>query len=214
MCTDVEVAQRRHVEHVKPAYFVASGAGVVVEDVVVNQHVVRSAVGVVEVAVPFDVVSFAPSCNVDELEPVIATHPKEVGANVSHQTGHVIVATVQYPVAFGKRCQPLVGRDVVAEDAESFGSDVGDIAHDLYHSVAGLRAFAPIVVVLKVGFRNEANARCCATVDVVAVHSNAVGCPVRHAVVDVLAVIDAHGCKIVFTYADVCTCVQTSAAPT
>ena len=84
MRTSVQIAQSGHVEHVKPTHFVAGSAGVVVENVVVNQHVVWSAVGVVEVAVSLDVVCLSAVCDVDELESIIATHPEEVSANVSH----------------------------------------------------------------------------------------------------------------------------------
>ncbi len=212
MCTDVQVAQGRHVEHVKPAHFVAGGAGVVVQNVVVNQHVVRSAVGVVEVAVSFDVVSLSAVCDVDELEAIIATHPEEVGPNVSYQAGHIIVATVENTVAFGEGDQPPVGGDVVAQNAKPLGADVGDVAHDLNHGVAGLGALTPIVVVLEIGFGDEANARGGATVDVVAVHADTVGRPVGHAVVHVLAIIDVHCCKVVLAHADVGAGVEASTA--
>ena len=89
---------------------------------------------------------------------IIATHPQEVGANVCYQAGHIIVATIEDTVALSERCQPLVGGDVVAKDAKPLGSDVGDIPHDLNHGITRLGALAPVVVVLEVGFRDEANA--------------------------------------------------------
>ena len=64
-------------------------------------------------------------------------------------------------------------------------------------------ALAPVLVVLEVGFRDETYARRGAAVDIGAVVAHAVGGPVGHAVVHVLAVVDAHGGDAVLANADV-----------
>ena len=130
----------------------------IVEDVVVNHHVARCTVGVVEAARTLNVVGLPSRCDVDELEPVVSTNPQQVGPNIGHQTGHIVVATVEDAVVFGERREPLVGRDVVAKYTQPFRADVGDVAHDLNHGVARLGALAPVVVVLEVGFRDEPHA--------------------------------------------------------
>ena len=64
-------------------------------------------------------------------------------------------------------------------------------------------ALAPVLIVLEVGFRDETYARRGAAVDIGAVVAHAVGGPVGHAVVHVLAVVDAHGGDAVLANADV-----------
>ena len=71
----------------------------------------------------------------------------------------------------------------------------------------------PIVVVLEIGFGDEANARRGPAVDVVVVHTDTVRRPVGHAVVHVLAIIDVHGCKVVLAHTDVGASVEASSAP-
>ena len=175
----------------------------VVENVVVNHHVLGCAVGVVEAARSLDVVRFSAVGHVDELEPVIAANPQQVGANVGHEAGHVVVAAVEYAVVLGEGHQPLVGRDVVAQHPQPFGADVGDVAHDLDHGVPRLGALTPIVVVSEIGFRDEPHAGVCSPVHVVTVHANAVGGPVGHAVVDVLTVVNGERGQVVLAHADV-----------
>ena len=130
----------------------------IVHDVVVNDHAVGVAVGRVLVAGSFNVVNLGAVGDVDELESVAAADPNHVLANVSHQTGYVVVAAVKHPVVLRERHEPLVGADVVAEHAQPVRADVGDVAHDFDHSVARLRALAPVSVVLEIGFRDEADA--------------------------------------------------------
>ena len=175
----------------------------VIHDVVVNDHAVRVAAGRVLAAGAFDVVNFRAVGHVDELESIAATHPNHVLADVSNQTGDIVVAAVQHPVVFGERREPLVVGDVVAQHAQTFRSNVGGVAHDFHHGVTRLGVLAPVVIVLEVGFRDEAHPGCRSTVHVVAVKAHAVGGPVGHAVVDVLTVVDAHGGDAVFADADV-----------
>ena len=65
---------------------------------------------------------------------------------------------------------------------------------------------------LEIGFRDQADTRVCSAVDVGVVVVHAVGRPVGHAVVDILAVVDAHGGNAVLAHADVCTGVEAAAA--
>ena len=65
---------------------------------------------------------------------------------------------------------------------------------------------------LEVGFRDEAHTRRGTAVDVGAVVAHAVGGPVWHAVVDVLAVVDAHGGEAVLANTDVGSGVEAAAA--
>ena len=201
--SDVEVAQRREVGDVKATNFVACRAGVIVEDVVVNHHFVGRSRSGVQVAVAFDVVGFRTGRDVDQLETVVAANPKQIGADISDQTRYVVVSTVENTVVFIERRQPLVGGDVVAQHAQAFRADVGDVAHDLHHGVSCLGSFTPVRVVLEIGFGDESNAVVGASIDVGCIHTHAVGCPVWHAVVDVLTIVDGHGGKGVFAHADV-----------
>ena len=129
----------------------------VIHDVVVNDHAVGVPVGRVLAAGPFDIVDFCPVGHVDELESITAANPNHVWTDVSGKAGDVVVATVEDAVVFGERCKPLVGGDVIAQHAQTFGADVSDVAHDLHHRVSCLGSFAPILVVLEVGFRDEAD---------------------------------------------------------
>ena len=117
----------------------------VVHDVVVNEHVSRCTVGVVQVVVSLDVVSFASGRDVDELETVVPSNPEKVGSNVSDQPGDVVVAAVQNAVVFGEGHEPPVGGDVVPQHAQAFGANVGDVAHDFHDGVPGLGALAPVL---------------------------------------------------------------------
>ena len=65
---------------------------------------------------------------------------------------------------------------------------------------------------LEIGFGDEANARRGAAVDVVVVHADTVRRPVGHAVVHVLAVVDAHRCDAVLANTNVGASIQASAA--
>ena len=64
---------------------------------------------------------------------------------------------------------------------------------------------------LEIGFCDEANAGGRASVDVCIVNSHAVGGPIRHAVVDILAVVDGHGSDVVLTQTDVRARIDASA---
>ena len=146
------------------------------------------------------------------MEPVIATHPQKVRPNIRYQPRDIVVATVEHTVVFGERREPLVVGDVVAQHAQAFRSNVGGVAHDFHHGVARLGSLPPVLIVLEIGFRDETHTRSGATVDVGVVVAHTVGGPVGHAVVDVLAVVDTHGCDAVFADADVRTCVEASTA--
>ncbi len=65
---------------------------------------------------------------------------------------------------------------------------------------------------LEVGFRDETHARSGASVDVGVVNANTIRGPVGHAVVDVLAVVNAHGGEGVLANADVGPGVEAAAA--
>ena len=180
----------------------------VIHDVVVNHHVVGASVSGVLVACAFNVVFFGAVGDVDELEPVASADPDHVLANVGNQTGDVVVASVEDTVCLGEGDEPLVGRNVVAKHAQSVRADVGDVAHDLNNGVACLGALPPVVVVLEVGLGDEPDARGRPPVDVIAVHTNADGGPVGHAVVDVLTVVDAHRAEVVLADTDVGSRIQ------
>ena len=162
----------------------------VIHDVVVDDHAVGNTVSRVLAAGSLDVVDLGAVGHVDELESIASSDPDHVLANVCGQTGNIVVATVEHTVVFGERRKPLIRGDVVTQDAQTIGADVSDVAHDFDHGIARLGALAPILVVLEIGFRDEANTRSCASVDVGAVNANTVGGPVGHAVVDVLTIID------------------------
>ncbi len=84
------------------------------------------------------------------MESITASNPQEVGANISDQPSHVVVPAVQHPAVFGERCEPQVGGDVVSQNTEPFGADVGDVAYDFHNCIASLGPFAPIGAVLEV----------------------------------------------------------------
>ena len=130
----------------------------VIHDVVVDDHAVRIVVGRVLAAGSFNVVDLRAVGHVDELETVASSDPNHVLTNVGSQTSHVVVATVEYAVVLREGHQPLVGGDVVAEHAKALGADVSDVAHDLDHGVARLGALAPVLIVLEIGFCDEAHA--------------------------------------------------------
>ena len=67
---------------------------------------------------------------------------------------------------------------------------------------------------LEIGFRDEPNARVRPSVDVGVVYADAVGCPVGHAIVDVLTITDAHGGDTVLANTDVRSGIQTSSVDT
>ena len=130
----------------------------IIHDVVVNHHVVRTAVGGVLIARAFNVVLLGPVGDVDQLEPIASADPNHVLANVRYQTGHVVVAAVEHTVVLGEGHEPAVGGDVVPKNTQPIRADVGDVVHDLHHGVSGLGALTPVVVVLEIGFRDEADA--------------------------------------------------------
>ena len=162
----------------------------VIHDVVVNDHAVGNTVRRVLAAGPLDVVDFCTVGHVNELESIASSNPNHVGSDISCEAGDIVVAAVKHTVVFGEGHQPLIRGDVVAQDAQTIGADVSDVADDFNNSVARLGALPPILVVLEIGFCDEPNTRICTSVDVGAVDANTVGGPVGHAVVDVLTIID------------------------